>query len=689
MVNTKASQPSKSIKVKTANDNPVVIEGYNVFGKSAQDKSLLGFLFNLTEDGIQNTRDASNVRVGFQIGRITSISQDRRIVLPVETDVVLESDTSKIQFVPNVSTEDLNTLYISVFGNTSSHLKFYPDLDNVEIEITYSPVVMKTENKQLEGFHHSRIYIMPYNADEGLKLDSIKICKSRNLGSLLIYKQQSHYHLRFNVNTVFEDVEISDCNILGIKFRSVRIYKCKCENDFKTGNFQMEVITEWSIRVQNDITNISYESLFKYFIETLLTQNNEMSNGTVVPEWIDIETVEETRQQWVQMTTYDDQLSKQYNRMLQSKGNRFHYILSIMYINMNELIDAFNSRNPELDAMDQFYYPGRFGDVSENAQIHYDTRKLLRQQGSAIEALRRCNNFVKRILISFYIKPKSCVLDLACGHGQDLDKFGTVGIQTLVGIDISKKEILEARSRYNTRRNRFRFSAEFHHGNVLDKKVYVFLKNRLFDVVNFQLAIHYVLESEQMAEFIITQIHKTLNDGGLFIGSTMCCKALAAGIHYSLTQEDSTLSFGNDIFTVTLDPNTCTFDEQKPSLNTLQNKFETDWGIKYHFYLMESINESEYVVPWTSFVKLCRKVGLRLVETCTFPEWLQASRTRYKSASIPRYVEENLEKHYGMISGYPLSHPQQQVFQLYKIFVFEKISARYKMFMGGVKIMKH
>lgn len=138
---------------------------------------------------------------------------------------------------------------------------------------------------------------------------------------------------------------------------------------------------------------------------------------------------------------------------------------------------------------------------------------------------------VKRILIRLTVKPGSRVLDLACGHCQDLLKFGEARVARLLGIDFSRESILEARKRVressrNWTLQRMLRVPEFHVGNVLQSKVWTQLKGELFDVVSVQLAIHYMVQTEtQLRDFLKRSVFH-LEKGGVFIGSTMCCRAL-------------------------------------------------------------------------------------------------------------------------------------------------------------------
>lgn len=126
------------------------------------------------------------------------------------------------------------------------------------------------------------------------------------------------------------------------------------------------------------------------------------------------------------------------------------------------------------------------------------------------------------------------------------------------------------------------------------------------------------------------------------------------------------------------------------SYTEINEVLNSNWGLKYHFFLMESIDESEYVVPWRKFVNLCSKIGLKLVESHPFQEYLELYKALFdsKKLDLPQDVYENMDYHFKNISNYVFSNDQMRVFSLYKIFIFQKITGRDKLYIQGVKIKK-
>ncbi|KAK1444637.1 hypothetical protein BgAZ_105430 [Babesia gibsoni] len=691
----------KSIACKS---NPLLISGFPVFGNSDPTTTIQNSMERVIRESMECTCDPFAVHCVFQTGHLFGVTQKRHIVLPVENETVLESDTSKVNFIADLSPKCIDALYVDIFTSQAGSHRLIADADFVELEVTSSSNIdMKTGGDDIEGFHHTRVYRAPYGAEEGLRLSDSQCWDHNVLNNLVIYRPQSQYHYRLKtisrIHTVTEKEGMESEVILKLAFRHVRSYRTTGGGEEKLVKWDLHICHCWDIVVNDELSKLSIEELLESFTGSLINGNV----GGETNNLFDRDVVEETKRQYVELSFGEPQLAKQYIRMTKCKENRFGYIIAMVLSNLRMIMDRFDSTPMEVDTTTDFY-PNRFGGTSEAAQLHYDTRKLVRQKGSAVEALRRYNNLVKRILIANYIRRKSAVLDLACGHCQDMDKYATVGISHVLGIDISLAEIMEARRRFSdkNRGGRFRFKAEFHHGNVMEDKVYsAYVRNKKFDVVSMQLAIHYTISDESSAAMLLRNIHNSLCDKGIFIGSTVCCNAIAKGLSingpYHSTEGKGGLrwEFGNSIFKVSMGPES--IDKltngdlnQEETMKTLGSRLESSWGLKYHFFLTESIDAAEYVVPWKSFVELCSRLGFRLIETFTFPEYLERADTAFSRSGVPldENVQENLRHHLNNMSSVNMSKDQQEAFMLYRVFVFEKVTSRDKMYMQGVKIRR-
>ncbi|GIX61060.1 methyltransferase domain-containing protein [Babesia caballi] len=690
-------------RVITSHANPLLIEGYPVLGGTDTTVTVSNTVERVVKESMECTRDPFSVRCLFQVGRLMGVTQNRSIVLPVETECVLENDESRVVFVPEVSPKCIDALYMDVFTSQAGGYKLVSDSDHVEVEVVSSSNVDRRKHgDELEGFHHTRIYRVPYSTEDNMRLSMLQCWDHNVLNNLVVYRPQSQYHYRLQTSSTVEKTADDSCalgNILKLAFRHMRNYKTVATGNDKLVKWDLSVVDHWDVVVNEELTKLPIEKLFECFTTCLITKE---ADAAAFP-FFDRDVVEDSRRQFVQLCIPGSQLGKQFQRLIEYKANRFGYIISLVRSNLRMLLDSFDTTSVDLETTADFY-PNRLGDTAEAVQFHYDTRKLVRQKGSAIEALRRHNNLVKRVMIACYVRRKSTVLDLACGHCQDLDKYATVGISQLMGIDISLSEIMEARRRYSEKQSsrRVRFKAEFHHGNLTEEKVYsTYVRKKKFDVISMQLAIHYMISDEASATMLLRNIHQALGDKGIFIGSTVCCSAVAAGLAanapYQSTEGDGGLrwDFGNSIFRISLEEASIeklTDGEtgQPVPPDVLAARLEARWGLKYHFFLMESIDASEYVVPWKSFSELCARLGFRLLETYTFPEYIERAPEVLNKlgGAVAANVLENVLHHIRVMASVKMSKEQEEAFMLYRIFVFEKVTGRDKLYMQGVKIRR-
>ncbi|PHJ20558.1 methyltransferase domain-containing protein [Cystoisospora suis] len=271
-----------------------------------------------------------------------------------------------------------------------------------------------------------------------------------------------------------------------------------------------------------------------------------------------------------------------------------------------------------------FYFPNHMGDVVQAVQKHYNQRKLISAGRSRVGGLRIHNNQVKRILINKYVTVGQTVLELACGHGQDLWKYADRRIGKFVGVDLAVHEIREARRRVREGQQARHLLQQmlhppaFHVGNLVDKKALSFLRSEQFDVVSIQLAIHYLVQTAQQAKDVLSRAAAHLKPGGVLLGSTVCCDALSnhlLELAYVLGDEEAgdeqpeehtgplgqsttaggttkdQCDFGNEVYTVTFD------------VETIQKLLEDAPGIDSD-WLASSRRKQEAAAGWTSHVDM-------------------------------------------------------------------------------------
>ena len=142
-------------------------------------------------------------------------------------------------------------------------------------------------------------------------------------------------------------------------------------------------------------------------------------------------------------------------------------------------------------------------------------------QGTAIQ-LKKFHNEVKRELIQRYSRGARRLLDLACGRGGDLNKWADAGIKEVVGIDLSPKEIEEAKRRLRELRGK-RVNADFRQSDDLGLTSPILFgpahaPAQAFDAVTCMFALHYFFASETSLRHLLTTVAANLRPGGYFFG---------------------------------------------------------------------------------------------------------------------------------------------------------------------------
>ena len=141
------------------------------------------------------------------------------------------------------------------------------------------------------------------------------------------------------------------------------------------------------------------------------------------------------------------------------------------------------------------------------------------------------NSFVKANLIQF-LENSKLVIDLACGKGQDLFTMHGMGIENMIMVDIDLDALLEINNRKNhiNDKNFYTFiykpadkySIKTLHLDVIadpDKTISEIKKldNNCADGVVINLAIHYMLSTQENINDIVKIIDSILSNSGVFI----------------------------------------------------------------------------------------------------------------------------------------------------------------------------
>ncbi|KIJ69474.1 hypothetical protein HYDPIDRAFT_79871 [Hydnomerulius pinastri MD-312] len=253
------------------------------------------------------------------------------------------------------------------------------------------------------------------------------------------------------------------------------------------------------------------------------------------------------------------------------------------------------------------------GDVGKVVD-HYNMRPEVgveKRKESPIIGLKHFNNWVKSVLITRFAHPvlasstvphgpgrgRGKVLDMGCGKGGDLTKWGKARIREMVCVDIADVSVNQARERWESMRfSRFdaAFSALDCYTEPLSK---AFPPERLaqpFDVVSMQFCMHYAFESSQKARCMLRNVSQYLRKGGVFIGTIPNADQLLERLD-ALPPSSTDLSFGNSVYKIRFE------DRQSRPL----------FGHRYFFFLEDAVEDvPEYIVEWDNFVGIAAEYGL-------------------------------------------------------------------------------
>lgn len=385
-------------------------------------------------------------------------------------------------------------------------------------------------------------------------------------------------------------------------------------------------------------------------------------------------------------------LGSQYTRM---KAGQTHGLTLLIRDFIKNAIDMALHLGKSGTAGKTLFFPGVF-DIAGDVQKHYDAKvaRFTSQEESKAGRIRKYNNLMKSCIINHFVPQDPVVLDVACGHGQDLMKYKASNPILYIGTDISQAALTEARRRY--RSSKLRYPADFVYGNLMVPDTFDrihevaanqgLLGEALFDVVSMQLALHYVIGSFDEAQDFLSRIIRMLKPGGRFIATFPCCERIAQRLRCASVQssEDrSNLSFGNEFYRVNLevsefaklvpDLDACTYWDTGRLSDKLFSEVDFDevsirasetWGVKYNFWLVDTIeNQEEYIVPISALTRLVKELGLQVEFSGDFGDVFKYM-AELGSSTISEFRGKN--------PRVDLNDMEEEVFNIYRAIVFSK-----------------
>ncbi len=266
---------------------------------------------------------------------------------------------------------------------------------------------------------------------------------------------------------------------------------------------------------------------------------------------------------------------------------------------------------------------------------------------SSIINLRIFHNWIKDRLIRESIEQiknnntnySIAILDLATGRGGDILKWYKNNIYNAIGIDINKKSIYGKNGAIHRYKQLVR-KLKAKNKKVPDYKFYVYdlskrknikqvmyqLKNKKFDIVSCNFAIHYFFDKQTSLNTLLTIVQKCLKPGGIFFGTTMDGSminqmfmkgpVIKKNIYYL-----ESVSEINDMYT------------------PYGNQYKIDLGKKEgetHYFAKEP--SVEYMVDIGELKYICNKHQLRFIGTIQFDAWYKI----YTKEYLTKYTDKAL-----------------------------------------------
>lgn len=326
-------------------------------------------------------------------------------------------------------------------------------------------------------------------------------------------------------------------------------------------------------------------------------------------------------------------------RMNEGKSHCFHLLVSALLRNAAALAAVLRKASKAVELIP--YYPGLNSDAVQ--EFYTEKARTLRErerQGKVDEAadasanIRRYNNLVKILLIeqaidtlfesdTAFSNPR--LLDLGCGHGQDIHKYSRnsrkVELQEYVGVDFANGAIEEARRRHAQmcrRSKKPEYPAHFYTGDVRSPSIFQKLRadgHCEFEAVCMMFMLQYIAESKAAVEHLFKQIRDMMPVNGHVLFCIPSCDILA-DLYEQSSDGDG---LGNSLYRVRFNElhDICPEDAQE--------KFPEVWGISYTFSLVGAVDaQKEYVVPFSSFEDLLNELGFEILIEGSFPDLLES-----------------------------------------------------------------
>jgi len=264
---------------------------------------------------------------------------------------------------------------------------------------------------------------------------------------------------------------------------------------------------------------------------------------------------------------------------------------------------------------------------------------IITNKSNNIDNLRKFHNYIKFKLITEYCSKVNAesLLDISCGRGGDLQKWinNRLNLKYILAFDSHKESIFSSTKNgdsYDGAIARFKNIKTSYHGklpfinfqhlNIFDNNILQKLntidKNKKYDVVSCQFALHYFSKNEDSLNDVLNIVSKKLKSGGIFIGTATDGDMIKNILdHGNVNIPLLTLikqTHNNYLFYIQT-------GNHESITNLRKNYFEIQ-GVSSEFYLFKD-----------TLIKLSEKNNLKLIEIKSFHDWYQ----NYNGGSMTPY----------------------------------------------------
>ena len=339
--------------------------------------------------------------------------------------------------------------------------------------------------------------------------------------------------------------------------------------------------------------------------------------------------------------------------------------------NINETVsEVREDSSPKQNTSEQILPPKKPVDNAALARQHYNELKevsLAKRHESKIFNLRGFNNYVKSLTMNDFLarlgplgKRGATILDLGCGKGGDLRKWGLAKPAHVVCVDIADVSIEQCRNRYKERPSELTYKANFIVADCtrvdLDEKyVEENIPDVEFDLVSCQFVLHYGFESQVQAKRMIKNAVSHLKPGCFFFGTIPNSNYLVKK-YLSLTEGSR---FGSDVYYVDF-------------LEANRTSFPV-FGAKYVFYLDGAVQElPEFLIHFPLLKTMMEDEGCECVLAEPFTDYIY--RTDPSTGERTLKDVEVLSRTRGLNDQGTLPESEWEVVACYMVFGFRKLT---------------